>query len=113
MWESGGRGDGRGPARRASTQAVNDIKTGDKEEEREREGGQTYRFSINIYRGQSVAHAQQKKKEEEGKKEKRKKERRKKRKERRRRGSSVFFCCSSIFFPSIFVFDFSTLLFCI
>lgn len=113
MWESGRRGEGRGPARRASTQAVNDIKTGDKEEEREREGGQTYRFSINIYRGQSVAHAQQRKKEEEGKKEKRKKERRKKRKERRRRGNSVFFCCSSIFFLSIFVFDFSTVLFCI
>lgn len=101
MWESGRRGEGRGPARRASTQAVNDIKTGDKEEESEREGGQTYRFSINIYRGQSVAHAQQKTKEEEEeerKKEKRKKERRKKRKERRRRGNSVFFCCSSIFF---------------
>lgn len=76
MWESEGWREGRGPARRASTQAVNDIKTGDKEE-REREGGQTYRFSINIYRGQSVAHAQQKKKEEEDKKEKRKKERRK------------------------------------
>lgn len=40
-------GGGRGPARRASTQAVNDIKTGDKEEERER--GRTNLSIFNQY----------------------------------------------------------------
>lgn len=37
----GERVEGRGPARRASTQAVNDIKTGDKEEESENRGRTT------------------------------------------------------------------------
>lgn len=49
MWESGRRGEGRGPARRASTQAVNDIKTGDKEEESERERGRTNLSIFNQY----------------------------------------------------------------
>lgn len=49
MWESEGWREGRGPARRASTQAVNDIKTGDKEEESERERGRTNLSIFNQY----------------------------------------------------------------
>lgn len=45
MWENGGRG--KGTARRASIQAVNDIKTGDNEEERE--GGRTNLSIFNQY----------------------------------------------------------------
>lgn len=47
MWENGGRG--KGAARRASIQAVNDIKTGDNEEERERERGRTNLSIFNQY----------------------------------------------------------------